>query len=155
MKVKGKSVDGARHTLQRIRRIIGALRYHTYVDIQSTFKKQKERIGKRFEAIELELPNNSRGAYAPYQSQNLKAKWDKYMDDMFVKAKAKAKQYIDDGIRDLKAEFLSTKMMNEAKPVAGDSKAKKEERADLAKFQESIRDLEKAYRAVPNWTKPW
>lgn len=163
MTVKGKSVDKARETLQRVRRIIGAMKYHTHADIQATLKKQKERIGKRFEAIEKELPNNPRNTmvngrsspFAAYQGQNLKAKWDTYMDDLFVKAKAKAKQYIEDGIKDLKAEFLTAKKIQEAKPVASDKKAKKEERENLAGFQKNIKDLEASYKTIADWKKPW
>jgi hypothetical protein len=163
MVVKGKTVDKARETLQRVRRIIGALKYHTHADIQATFKLQKERIGNRFEAIEKELPSNPRNGvlngqstpFAAYQGQNLKAKWDTYMDDMFVKAKAKAKQYIEDGIKDLKAEFLSTAKIQEAKPNAKDNAAQKAERENLANFQKNIKDLEASYKTVPDWTKPW
>ncbi|KAF2631839.1 hypothetical protein BU25DRAFT_407473 [Macroventuria anomochaeta] len=55
----------------------------------------------------------------------------------------------------LKAEFLMAKRIQEAKPVANDGKAKKEEKEILADFQNNIKDLEASYKMVADWKKPW
>ena len=92
MKVKSKTIGNVLKSFQHICRIISVSRYHTHLDIQATFRKQRERIDEHIEVVKKELPDNFHNDVfnrqpAPFTAPHtIRAKWAGYTSYTAVKA---------------------------------------------------------------------
>jgi hypothetical protein len=165
---KTLSADGqARIVVQRLRQVIGALKYMQEKDVAAIFAKEKNRIGEMIGYIDKELGKTPRlytprgkeeVSYAPWKEQGLGKKWDKYMDDVFEKAKKKATDFMKLHLDDLDKEWDSQKKKDEYKKDPKDDQKKKDEKKVLEKTHKDMLDslskTRKEWDKVKNWEKP-
>ena len=172
----GKEIEPSqqrREALQRVRSAVGVFKYMQEPRIKEIFKKEKIRMGAVIDGIDRTLPQYPRTVgrgtaartFTPWQTQGLGTRWDTYMDEVFETAKKKGTKFVKDNLERLNNEFTSKEAKERATATPDpdlDEEEKKEEEkktAEWAKLREDmagdIEKLEAAWKAVPDWTKPW
>jgi hypothetical protein len=94
-KNKTLNIDTAKSALLKLKHLMGARKYMVSKEIQAILKKQKVRMGKMLERLDVEMVNHPRANYNAWQPQQLGSLWDKYMDQKFAEAKARTNRDMD------------------------------------------------------------
>jgi len=144
--------NAPRMAIQSIRSVIGVFKYMQEPKVAEIFKAEKKRIGAVIEGIDKNLPKTPRmvsdRTYKPWKTLGLGAKWDSYMDEVFLNASTKGTKFVNDNIESLKAEYTS----QAAKDKEKDNPGWAELRKDIESY---IQALEKEWEKSKDWKKPW
>lgn len=132
-------------------------------DIKNIFVAEKTRIGAVLDGIDKSLPNHPRvigtKTFTPWKTQDMGAKWTKYMDGVFENAKKKGAKFVDENIDLLKKEYQSKDAKDRAKDDSKKSNKERNEIAEWGKLRKDIDDmipkLEQAWKDAKDWKKPW
>ncbi|KAI4915403.1 uncharacterized protein J4E92_009357 [Alternaria infectoria] len=172
-KLKLSVSDQSRRAIQKMRPMIGALKYMQQDSIAEIFANQKNRIGAMIGYIDRELQKTPRRfadatkpksqEYVidalPWQEQGLEKKWDAYMDNVFAVAKQRATDFMTVNLDRLKDEWESSKKTEVPKNFKGDAQAKRNEKNKLEKTQKDMLALIKKthdeWDKVKDWAMPW
>jgi hypothetical protein len=160
--------EQARVVVLRLREMIGTFTYMQDKDIADIFAKEKKRIGAAIGYIDKELHktpkqvkrNGKTVEYAPWQEQGLEIKWNKYMNEVFEKAKKKGTDYMTLHLGNLDDYWDSQEKRDEYKLEPTDDKDPKKmnKKKELEKIHKDMLDLLKKTREewdkVKNWNKP-
>ncbi|KAI4663275.1 uncharacterized protein J4E78_003686 [Alternaria triticimaculans] len=172
-KLKLSVNDQSRRAIQKMRPMIGALKYMQQDSIAEIFANQKNRIGAMIGYIDRELQKTPR-QFAdatkpksqedvidalPWQEQGLEKKWDAYMDNVFAVAKQRATDFMTVNLDRLKDEWESSKKTEVPKNFKGDAQAKRNEKNTLEKTQKDmlalIKKAQDEWDKVKDWAMPW
>ncbi|KAI4684264.1 hypothetical protein J4E81_009144 [Alternaria sp. BMP 2799] len=172
-KLKLSVNDQSRRAIQKMRPMIGALKYMQQDSIAEIFANQKNRIGAMIGYIDRELQKTPR-QFAdatkpksqedvidalPWQEQGLEKKWDAYMDNVFAVAKQRATDFMTVNLDRLKDEWESSKKTEVPKNFKGDAQAKRNEKNTLEKTQKDmlvlIKKTQDEWDKVKDWAMPW
>jgi hypothetical protein len=151
-----------------LREMIGTLKYMQDKDVAESFGKEKKRIGAIIGYVDKELHKTPRliqrartreiVTSIPWKEQGLGKKWDKYMDEVFEKAKQKATNYMNLNLRNLNEEWDSQKKRDEYKPRLGEDQVEKDKKKALEKTHKDmlvlIKQLREEWDKVKDWKKP-
>jgi hypothetical protein len=96
---------GAAKVLLRLKALIGVRRYMRDEKIKLYFQMQKDRMGKVLGLLDVEMEKHAQGKNKPWTKQDLKAKWDKYMDERFKLGKQRLRADLDDYLPILEANY--------------------------------------------------
>ena len=159
--------DQSRKAIQKLRPMIGALRYMQEDEVAKIFSNQKNRMGAMIGYIDRELHKTprefGRGTAAvvarPWQEQGLEKKWDAYMDNVFAVAKQRATDFMDPHLASLKAEWESSKKTEVSDDFQGDSQAKQTKKKELEQTKKDmlalIKKTKDEWDKVKDWEMPW
>jgi uncharacterized FlaG/YvyC family protein len=167
-KIKDVPSDQALRVVKYVREMIGTFIYMQEEDVAKILAKEKNRIGAMIDAIDQHLHKSPRQAesndgtkkitYTPWQEQGLGDKWNRYMDDVFERAKQKGTDYVGSNLGNLEQEWNSQKEKGEFKIDAKDDAKKKDEKRSLEAIHKDITNLidkmRKEWDKVKNWEKP-
>ncbi|KAI4607220.1 hypothetical protein J4E83_009676 [Alternaria metachromatica] len=172
-KLKLSVSDQSRRAIQKMRPMIGALKYMQQDSIAEIFANQKNRIGAMIGYIDRELQKTPRRfadatkpksqEYVidalPWQEQGLEKKWDAYMDNVFAVAKQRATDFMTVNLDRLKDEWESSKKTEVPKNFKGDAQAKQNEKKKLEQTQKDmlalIKKTQDEWDKVKDWAMPW
>lgn len=172
-KLKLSVNDQSRRAIQKMRPMIGALKYMQQDSIAEIFANQKNRIGAMIGYIDRELQKTPRQLAdatkpksqedvidaLPWQEQGLEKKWDAYMDNVFAVAKQRATDFMTVNLDRLKDEWESSKKTEVPKNFKGDAQAKRNEKNTLEKTQKDmlalIKKTQDEWDKVKDWAMPW
>lgn len=135
----------------RAKYLLGAVKYMRSKTIEGYFAEQKKRIGTALDEIDNALPGvTPNGGMNAWQKQDLKKKWDAYMDDAFDMAKKRT-----DNTMTFFLNNLQTKWGNPAKAPAG-GKGKTTGTAGQKDLARQIKALRTQWTKtkISTWTKP-
>jgi hypothetical protein len=101
IKTRAANIDDARKALLKLKWLMGAREYLKVPNVAAILKNQKNRIGDILDELDTEMEKHqldkgrSGGILDAWKKQDLKAKWDNYMNYKFNLAKSRCTHDMD------------------------------------------------------------
>lgn len=134
-----RNVDIGKELILDLRNLLGARKYMAHKTVAGILKRQKVRMGKTLQELDVAMTTHAKQGFAAWQAQDLGRLWDEYMNEKFNAAKQRTERDMNRYLG-----LLATTWR------AGTTPAEKEVYADLMMLKK-----EWTREKTKPWMKPW